>query len=531
METGSTEKAVLYAAKSTEDKRGSIPGQLEECRAFAAELGLPVAAEYSEQDVSAYKGNRGPQLAEALRHVEEIGGTLIAQHSDRLARGDGRTARHLVEIALWAKRAGVSIRCIQDPSTFENLILATVMGERNMEDSRRKGAAISAGLARRRAKGRKVGGSVYGYCSIRNSDDELILVPVPEQAEVMQRIYSEYLAGTTLFRIARTLNDEGIPTLRGKRWRPEVVGTMIDRPIYAGLIKDGQELIEGEHEGLIDRETWEAVRALRRVRAGTRTRGRESVGRHLFRKGFLRCGRCGQTMFIRSERLVDGGLAETYRCYGHYVDPASCPVPPQQREPIDSAVLSYFKRAGVDARATQLRFAEELSSRREQLEDELKAADVAFRKATAALERIRGDYISGDLAASEWRELREFLEPKIADLGGTHERLTSSLGEIESGLGLPKAEADLNARLLRLSEAVEADLGDPEAMDTVRNFLFSIFEHFVLHGGEVVKSGGKAVDASYWIEPVPKPQTIEGYEKPFRPVLVSEQVDEDGAAP
>lgn len=265
MGTGSAQ-AVLYAAKSTEDKRGSIPGQLEECRNFAAELGLTVAAEYSEQDVSAYKGNRGPQLAEALRHVEEIGGTLIAQHSDRLARGDGRTARHLVEIALWAMRAGVSIRCIQDPSTFENLILATVMGERNMEDSRRKGAAISAGMARRRAKGRKVGGSVYGYRSTRNADDELTLVEVPDQAEVMRRIYAEYLSGATLFRIARTLNDEGIPTLRGKRWRPEVIGVMIDRPIYAGLIQDGTELIEGEHEGLIDRETWEAARALRRQR-------------------------------------------------------------------------------------------------------------------------------------------------------------------------------------------------------------------------------------------------------------------------
>lgn len=144
METGSTQKAVLYAAKSTEDKRGSIPGQLEECRAFAAELGLPVAAEYSEQDVSAYKDSRGPQLTEALRHVEEIGGTLVAQHSDRLARGDGRTARHLVEIALWARRTGATILWIQDPSTFENLVLAAAMGERNMEDSRRKSAAVTA---------------------------------------------------------------------------------------------------------------------------------------------------------------------------------------------------------------------------------------------------------------------------------------------------------------------------------------------------------------------------------------------------
>lgn len=57
----SGQKPVLYAAKSTEDKRGSIPGQLDDCRAFAAESGLEVIAEYSEADVSAYSGNRGPE--------------------------------------------------------------------------------------------------------------------------------------------------------------------------------------------------------------------------------------------------------------------------------------------------------------------------------------------------------------------------------------------------------------------------------------------------------------------------------------
>lgn len=86
-------EAVLYAAKSTEDVRGSIPGQLEDGRAYAKAAGLKVVAEYSEQEVSAFKGNRGPELAAALEHVEQIGGTLIAQHSDRLARGDGMQAR------------------------------------------------------------------------------------------------------------------------------------------------------------------------------------------------------------------------------------------------------------------------------------------------------------------------------------------------------------------------------------------------------------------------------------------------------
>jgi hypothetical protein len=97
---------VLYAAKSTEDRHGSIPGQLQDCREAIERTGDRVlVGEYSDEACSAYSGDRGPELVDALRHAEELGrehGTaeLWAQHSDRLARGDGRTARHAVEIAL-----------------------------------------------------------------------------------------------------------------------------------------------------------------------------------------------------------------------------------------------------------------------------------------------------------------------------------------------------------------------------------------------------------------------------------------------
>lgn len=195
-------KAILYAAKSTEDVRGSILGQLEDGREYAKTAGLEVAAEYSEQEVSAFKGNRGPELAAALRHVERIGGTLVAQHSDRLARGDGMQARHLVEIALWARRSGVRIHCLEDPSTFESLVLAAMMGERNMEDSRRKGAAVAAGIARRRATGRAVGGRSFGWTRRRDENDERVLVLDTDQAPVVERIYDEYLGGAALFAIA-----------------------------------------------------------------------------------------------------------------------------------------------------------------------------------------------------------------------------------------------------------------------------------------------------------------------------------------
>jgi len=64
---------ILYAAKSTEDRRGSIPDQLRECRAaIGRESGREVVAEYTDEAFSAFSGDRGPGLVEAMQHAEEL---------------------------------------------------------------------------------------------------------------------------------------------------------------------------------------------------------------------------------------------------------------------------------------------------------------------------------------------------------------------------------------------------------------------------------------------------------------------------
>src|SRR6516225_5539262 len=100
--TGPIRAAIVYAAKSTEDRHGSIPTQLADGRKLAAQRGFEVAAEWQDEAASAYHGDRGPGLAKAMAECERLStehGTsaLIVQHSDRLARGDAKQARHLIQ--------------------------------------------------------------------------------------------------------------------------------------------------------------------------------------------------------------------------------------------------------------------------------------------------------------------------------------------------------------------------------------------------------------------------------------------------
>lgn len=90
-----TPRVVIYAAKSTEDRHGSIPDQIAECRRFAAER-WTIAATYQDEGFSAYTGNRGPELGQTKADVSRLAkdhgeAILLVWHSDRLARGAGDT--------------------------------------------------------------------------------------------------------------------------------------------------------------------------------------------------------------------------------------------------------------------------------------------------------------------------------------------------------------------------------------------------------------------------------------------------------
>src|SRR4051794_11328814 len=181
---GNNGPAIIYAAKSSPDERGSIPDQIRQGHELADAESYDVVAVYQEENVSAYSGDRGPELAAAIEHAAKLGAALNVWHSDRLARGDGENNRHLVEILLDSMRRGYRLRSVEDDRTFESVSSAAQMGDRNHEDSRRKGAAIRGGLARRRAKGKRTGGSSYELTWRRNEKDERETIPNPDTAPV-----------------------------------------------------------------------------------------------------------------------------------------------------------------------------------------------------------------------------------------------------------------------------------------------------------------------------------------------------------
>ena len=160
----------------------------------------------------------------------------------------------------------------------------------------------------------------YGYDKVNGR-----LIINDEQAAVVRRIFSLYLGGMGARRIAALFNFEGLPAPESAAWNNITVYKMLSQEMYLGDIRwqktasafmepsrpnTGQAdsfYVSGSHAPIIDRETFEAVQALRLKNACPAEKTNDSP----FRQKII-CGLCG-----RSYYLV--GAANPYRqCSGRF---------------------------------------------------------------------------------------------------------------------------------------------------------------------------------------------------------------------
>jgi Recombinase/Resolvase, N terminal domain/Recombinase zinc beta ribbon domain len=388
--------AVLYAAKSTQDVRGSIPTQLADCRSAAEAESREVVAEHRDEAASAFKGNRGAGLTAAKNDAIRLGAELWVQHSDRLARGDGITADHLAEVWFALRRHGVRLRSVQDDSNLEDAIRVVLIGERNYEDSKRKGAAVAAGQRRRFESGKRLGSKIRDGYRLelvevdRRGRPVHELVHDPDRAPVWRRIFDMVESGHTPGAVRAALNGEGVRMKSGAPWTTRAIRRGVLDNFYAGRAHAYGQTIEGDHEPLIDPERWERIAALVHAQnackspPSARTRARYDW----LLRGIANCGRCGAPLYTRADR-------RTYVCKAVREGHGTCgaaPIPAEQAEQLVLDHLDGFV-GGVEQWLAELartncderdQFAKSLDQQRR----ELQKLDLRAERAHHAADRL-----------------------------------------------------------------------------------------------------------------------------------------------
>ncbi len=376
-------------------------------------------------------------------------------------------------------------------------------------------------------EGRYNGPPPTGY----DFDDDHLLQLVPHEVVIVRRIFDEFTAGNGYTVIARALNADNVPTKRRGKWRTNTVRGVVNNSLYVGKISFRDETMPGKHEAIIDEQTWQRAQTLAEAQGVPRGkgRGRKPKGPHLFVRGLLRCGQCGEAMVPRTPTYG----RENYLCNGHQI--TGCKMPMAYREDIDRAVYAYFEQVGLDVEATRQTIVESRDRKLEEIRELLAEATREQRRAEERIARVRRDYQDGKLDAEDWREQREELAAELEGATAEVDRLHAQEGDVAVWADLVDAEQVVLEHLTEIRRAVAGEITDTEAIEPVRAALASAFERFVLHRGSSPDAPkrlhaelGMVGESGFVIEPVVREQAIEGYSESMRPQLRREPLVQAG---
>ena len=215
-------------------------------------------------------------------------------------------------------------------------VLLTIMASLAQQESQSLSQNVKLGLQYRYQKGKvQVNHNRFlGY----TKDGEGNLVIDNEEAEVVKRIYREYLEGKSYYEIGKGLTADGIRTAAGSEtWRASTLKKILQNEKYIGdallqktvtvdfltkkrVVNSGispQYYVENSHEAIIPRDIYMLVQEemIRRSKIGS-----ESGNRHVYSgkyalSSIVYCGHCGD-IYRRTQWFLKGKNVPVWRCSG-----------------------------------------------------------------------------------------------------------------------------------------------------------------------------------------------------------------------
>ncbi len=267
-----------------------------------------------------------------------------------------------------------------------NILLSFAQFEREMIADRTRDKMSAA-----RKKGKWTGGPpCFGYY-VDKERKKLCIEPM--EGEKVRTIFKLYLDLKSTYKVAKKLREYQWPHPRTRRstksagWTGQYINRLLKNPIYLGKAEYQGELYEGEHEAIIDEETFERVQeTISRAPRG-RGHGRAQTSKHLL-QGLVQCGRCGLTMTPSSTQKKSRKQVFRYYLCRNATDPVekTCDHPRISAPQIEAIVLErmreYCDETGVNEELSE-RVQAELPEEKERAQQQLKKLG-ARRKALQA---------------------------------------------------------------------------------------------------------------------------------------------------
>lgn len=221
-------------------------------------------------------------------------------------------------------------------------LLITLMSSLAQEESRSISENVTWGQRKRMADG-KVTIPYKHFLGYRKGSDGLPEI-VPEEAELVRRIYRMFIEGMSVSRIAKTLTEEGHPTPSGKqKWQNSVIESILTNEKYKGdarlqkrfttdfltkktKVNEGevpQYYVRNSHPAIIEPGAWDQVqKELQHRKANPRQRYCSSPF-----SGKIVCGDCGCVYGSKVWHSTDQYRCVIWQCNGKFKGEDRCQTP------------------------------------------------------------------------------------------------------------------------------------------------------------------------------------------------------------
>ncbi len=285
--------AVMYCRVSSKDqeKEGfSIPAQRKLLNDYAVQRGFRVVEEFVDVETAKRAGRTSfTRMAEWLRQNARTCRTVLVEKTDRLYRNvkdwvelDGMN----LEIHLIKENVILS----DDSRSHEKFIHGIkVLMAKNFIDNLSEEA--KKGLAEKARQGIWPSRAPLGYLNLVRPDGKHVIVPDPELAPVIKRIFELYETGNySLVTITKAAKKEGLHFRKSKQALPRTsIHIVLQNRIYTGDFEWHGVRYAGIHQPLIGHDTYERVQAILEGRAMS---SRHDGAREFLFSGLIRCGVC-----------------------------------------------------------------------------------------------------------------------------------------------------------------------------------------------------------------------------------------------
>lgn len=337
-------KAAGYLRRSDKDQKGSIENQKKTILDYLKRYPKYQIVEWYIDD--GISGDATEDRAAFLKMQADAGtgafSVVLCRNQDRFGRFD------LLDAGYWIKPfrdAGVSLVTADDgPIDWEDFtgrMMYALKQEGKHQYLRDLSKAVTDGQMKAAENGSWCGAAPRGYVIVGEKLNKRLVLGNSDDVELVKRIFEEYVnQNRSMAEIARRLNDEGIKSSTGKKWRHDGVKFILENAAYTGRFifnknsyskyhhfTDGEVRKGGRrgpnpesdwivhddhHEAIIDVATFN--KAQTKLAQGKRGVVKEVAADYLF-GGKLFCGRCGAPLWgIKNGNKKAGKIHLYYEC-------------------------------------------------------------------------------------------------------------------------------------------------------------------------------------------------------------------------